>query len=94
MSSLYAIRCKSTGEWYKPFSIKKRMWNQEFKRAKLYNSIGHAKSAITCKTKAWDYWKKSNGPTEYKDKEEREAFKKFLNAEIVCVGQSTTYYNI
>lgn len=89
MATLYAIRCTTTGEWYRPSPLKERMWHTEFKRAKIYTQLGHAKSAITSKRQDWDYFAKNCCLPE-----ERQAYKKFLDAEIVPVGEQSTYYNL
>lgn len=89
-TSLYAIRCKTTGEWYKPGSYGK-YWRKEFSKAKIYSNISYAKSALTQKL---DTMKSYCKPGNWGDPEEKRALRKFKDAEIVCVGQSTTYYNV
>lgn len=89
-TSLYAIRCKTTKEQYKPGSYGK-YWRKDFNRAKIYSNIAHAKSALTQKLNTI---KSYCEPSNWGDPEEKKALRKFKNAEIVCVGQSATYYNI
>jgi len=84
MIAIYAIRSKD-GMWYKPNGYNK-FWNKEFKKAKIYTKIGHAKCAITNKLDEWNSWKSKSGFVPYKDSEERESYKKFQDAEIVIIG--------
>ena len=87
MTAIYAIRSKD-GMWYKPNSYQ-RFWNKEFKKAKIYTKIGHAKAAITYKKDEWESWKRSSYVHSPK---ERAAYKKFFDAEIVVVGEIDIEY--
>lgn len=87
MATLYAIQALD-GMYYKP-RYGDDFWRPSVKQAKIYTKKGFAKSAITYKLEEFEYisnqrdYGYSRWPHSY------DAFKKFLTAQIVEVGQMT-----